>query len=138
LNGGETDVDCGGSWMGQPWGDCPRCDLGQGCYEPTDCKSGYCQAESPGSQGQCSEYPECLTCEQSLTLHEREEHCSEDEASHYQALIECACDPDPFFEIPECGGNFCEGKPISPGCANALAAEFSGGCHAEYNACILD
>ncbi|MRG98196.1 hypothetical protein [Polyangium spumosum] len=136
LNGGETDIDCGGSWNGMPWGDCPRCQLGQGCYFPSDCASGFCLADQPGTYGVCAPYPECLTCEQSLSLHEKEEHCSEDEATAYQALIECACDADPFYEIPECGDNFCDGLPASSACSNALAAEFSGGCHVEFAACM--
>jgi len=35
-NGGETDVDCGGS--------CPPCGFGNSCKAPTDCASGACAA----------------------------------------------------------------------------------------------
>ncbi|MDI3282098.1 hypothetical protein [Polyangium sp. 15x6] len=135
LNGMETDADCGGSWNGMPWGDCPRCQLGQGCYFPSDCASGYCEADQPGSYGACTERPECLTCRQSLSLHEQEEHCSEDDAIEYQALIECACDADSFYEIPECA-DFCDGLPATSACSQALAAEFSGGCHLQFEACM--
>ena len=37
-NGGETDVDCGGS--------CPPCADGAGCAEDSDCRSGFCDAGS--------------------------------------------------------------------------------------------
>jgi hypothetical protein len=38
-NGFETDVDCGG-------GQCPRCDIGQGCVSGSDCKSNSCDTGS--------------------------------------------------------------------------------------------
>lgn len=43
ADGGETDVDCGGSTT------CVRCDIGQGCIDDSDCVSRYC------SSGTCQE-----------------------------------------------------------------------------------
>jgi hypothetical protein len=37
LNGGETDVDCGGDATG-----CPRCAIDQACADGTDCESSLC------------------------------------------------------------------------------------------------
>lgn len=47
TNGMETDVDCGGSYLGQPWGSCPRCGPGKHCYENADCESYGCVLNGP-------------------------------------------------------------------------------------------
>jgi len=46
VNGGESDVDCGGP--------CDRCDDGKQCYEGSDCTSGYCN-----DAGRCDVPPTC-------------------------------------------------------------------------------
>jgi cysteine-rich repeat protein len=38
VNGGETDIDCGG-------GMCPKCAVTQTCSGPSDCKTGRCDAD---------------------------------------------------------------------------------------------
>jgi hypothetical protein len=48
LDGGESDVDCGG--------DCVPCPLGSDCHLPADCTSGFCDG---GKCSPCADHDDC-------------------------------------------------------------------------------
>jgi hypothetical protein len=51
VNGGETDVDCGGNDMAMGMLKCPRCKNDKKCKEPTDCESKFCGTPTMGAGG---------------------------------------------------------------------------------------
>lgn len=51
VNGGESDLDCGGP--------CPPCQPGQKCDDPKDCAFGLCQAGVCGKPGGCFGPQDC-------------------------------------------------------------------------------
>ena len=53
INGGETDVDCGGATS------CPRCEDGRMCTDASDCVADVC----PTDRMRCGEGPVCTTIE---------------------------------------------------------------------------
>jgi cysteine-rich repeat protein len=49
VNGGETDIDCGG-------GMCPKCAVSQTCSGPNDCETGLCEASMCVHAKNCAEF----------------------------------------------------------------------------------
>jgi hypothetical protein len=86
LSTGETDVDCGGL-------DCARCEVGEGCFEPSDCESLYCAEGSGGAGG--APKGDCALCSD-------DEACSAAEGSY--------CDQTSGWCVPQKGlGEACGG-----------------------------
>lgn len=109
LNGGETDIDCGGDA-------CGPCEVGKVCGNDADCSSGNCEA---GLCGQPTgpiclvpdpENPNCGDCE--LNGSETDVDCGGDACPPCDPGAACSVDAD-------CGAGSCQGQvcvPPTPHC----------------------
>jgi hypothetical protein len=122
-NGNETDIDCGG-------GDCPRCGVGDGCAEGSDCNSGVCE----GSGGQ-------ETCQAPS--------CSDNVHNALETDVDCGglqCDGCPIGDLCEensdCEALYChcgetECRCDTPACDDGVknGTELAVDCGPECNEC---
>lgn len=133
-NGPETDVDCGG--------DCPKCEIGNGCKANEDCVTNYCNSEllceesdcdddvlngdetdvdCGGSCSRCSLDKDCKVnddcqsgnCVSKKCTSQPKSHCTNGVQDHDETGIDC-------------GGAFCEACGVGQSC------EFDADCVTNY------